>query len=184
VLDVFKDKIRFGLMTFDTHPDPGTGLVDGLLDHQDGVEGTWSYYLGDAVTGRPAECLVDQPMEVGARNAAAPPWEGRMVAFGAPNAPGSALSQRNQYIQDVLLATRPYGATPIAGMLQDAKEFLWNDSTKDPLDSSSAPEDFGPRNDPFTKVAECRRNIIILLSDGDPKLDLSPHCEYSEAICQ
>lgn len=181
VLDVFKDKIRFGLMTFDTHPDPGTGIESGAAAYQDGVEGTWSYYLSSPSTGRPAECLVDQPMEVGARNAAAPPWEGRMVAFGPPDASGSVLAQRNQYIQQVLLATRPYGATPLAGMLHDAREFLWNDTSDDPLDASTSPGDFGPREDPYTKIAECRRNIIIVLSDGEPNLDLRPHCENTAA---
>lgn len=177
VLDVFKEKIRFGLMTFDTHPDAGTGFPAGAVDHQDGVDGTWSYFLNAPIVGRPAECLVDQPQEVGARNAAAPPWEGRMVAFGPSDASGSAIAQRNEYVQRVLLSTRPYGATPIAGLLEDAKEFLWNDATLDPLDLSTSPDDFGPRNDPFTKLPECRRNIVILLSDGEPNLDLRPYCE-------
>lgn len=179
ILDVFRDKVRFGLMTFDTHVDPSTGL-DGA-DHADyagGFSGTWSYFLNDApITGRPANCAQDQAQEVGARNAAAPPWEGRMVAFGAPNSTSSALTQRNDQIQKVLLATRPYGATPIAGLMHDAREFFWNDTTKDPLDTSLDPADFGPGNDPATKAPECRRNIIILLSDGEPNLDLRPYCE-------
>ncbi|MFO0571648.1 MAG: hypothetical protein U0263_38830 [Polyangiaceae bacterium] len=109
-------------------------------------------------------------MEVGARNAAAPPWEGRLMAFGQPNA--SPQSQ-NDRIQDVLLATRPYGATPIAGMLDDAREFLWNDNSDDPLDNTKK---FGPKNDPFV-AGGCRGNYIILLSDGEPNMDLRPHCE-------
>src|SRR5690606_3542137 len=113
LLDVFKDKVRFGLMTFDTHVSSKTGVSSGNADYTGGIEGAWSYYGGlPAVTGRPARCDEDQPQEVGARNAAAPPWEGRMVAFGKPDATGSELEQRNGYIQDVLLATRPYGATP------------------------------------------------------------------------
>lgn len=183
ILDVFKEKVRFGLMTFDTHVDPGTGLTSGDdMDVTTGFEGTWSYYVGtDPVTGRPANCTTDQPQEVGARNAAAPPWEGRMVAFGASDASASDQLTRNQRIQEVFLATRPYGATPLAGQLSDARDFLWSDSSEDPLDTSTSPGKFGPKEDPLTLLPECRRTIIILLSDGEPNLDLRPHCENEEA---
>ncbi len=183
VLDVFREKVRFGLMTFDTHVNPGTGLNgSNSRDTASGMAGTWSYFLNASpVVGRPAQCPTDQPQEVGARNAAAPPWEGRMIAFGAPQAPSSELHLRNQRIQDVLLATRPYGATPIAGLLQDAKDFLWHDTNPDPLDQSAVPADFGPARDPLTLLPECRRNLVILLSDGEPNLDLRPFCENTEA---
>jgi type IV pilus assembly protein PilY1 len=179
ILDVFRDKVRFGLMTFDTHVDSGTGVDSaGHADWDDGIDGAWSYYLNDTpLAGRPANCSTDQVQEVGARNAAAPPWEGRMVAFGAPNASGSAIQAKNDQIQKVLLADRPYGATPIAGLMHDAREFFWNDTSSDPLDSSLTPADFGPADDPATKAPECRRNVIILLSDGEPNLDLRPYCE-------
>jgi type IV pilus assembly protein PilY1 len=177
VMDVFKQKVRFALMTFDTHTGAGTGVSGTSADYTTGTEGTWSYYLGSPTTGRPAQCLTNQSQEVGARNAAAPPWEGRMVAFGPPTATGADIDRRNAYMQQVLLASRPYGATPIAGLLDDAKQFLWNDTTKDPLDAATVPADFGPRNDAYTKASECRRNIVILLSDGEPNLDLRPYCE-------
>ncbi len=182
VLDIFQEKVRFGLMTFDSHVHQGTGLAVNGVDFQDGVDGTWSYYLNDSPQqGRPANCATDQMQELGARNAAAPPWEGRMVAFGAPNATGSEIEQRNNQIQQVLLSTRPYGATPIAAMLHDARQFFWFDTTKDKVDQSTNPPDFGPYNDPTTKAPECRRNLIIMLSDGEPNLDLRPFCENSEA---
>ena len=38
-------------------------------------------------------------LEVGARNAAAPPWEGKMIAFGDPAAAQSVLYQQNDQIQ-------------------------------------------------------------------------------------
>ncbi len=182
LLDIFKDKVRFGLMTFDTHVSAGTGLVGSNADWANGMSGAWSYYGGlSPVTGRPAGCETMQTQEVGARNAAAPPWEGRMVAFGSPNATGPELEQRNGYIQDVLLATRPYGATPIAGLLDDARRFLWQDDTPDPLSTGTPVDDFGPKDDPQTRAANCRRNIIVLLSDGEPNLDLRPHCEDTAA---
>lgn len=182
VLDIFQEKVRFGLMTFDTHVDSGVGYTESGTNYEDGINGTWSYFLNNTpVDGRPANCATDQMQELGARNAAAPPWEGRMVAFGSPDAPGSELQQRNEQIQQVLMGTRPYGATPIAALLEDAKQFFWHDNSSDPTDRSGDPDDFGPRDDPSTKLPECRRNLIILLSDGEPNLDLRPFCENSEA---
>lgn len=179
ILDVFKEKVRFGLMTFDSHVSSKTGLAaNGSVDYQGGIAGTWSYFLDDSpVTGRPAQCSLDQPQEVGARNAAAPPWEGRMVGFGPATATAAVIDQRNEFMQKVMLATRPYGATPMAGLLHDAREYYWHDDSKDPLDLALSPADFGPRNDPSTKVPECRRNLLILLSDGEPNLDLRTSCE-------
>src|SRR5690606_32973436 len=142
-------------------------------DHSSGISGTWSYFVGDARRGRPAACESDVSWEVGARNAAAPPWEGRMVAFGPPTAGLSELQTKNSQIQQILLGTRPYGATPIAGMLQDARDFLWNDGSPDPLDASQS---FGPKDDPYVQGG-CRKSHIILLSDGEPNTDLRPHCE-------
>ncbi len=184
ILDVFKDKVRVGLMTFDTHLDPGTGIdSEGESDFNDGKRGTWSYYLNDAPqTGRPAFCAQMQTQEVGARNASAPPWEGRMVAFGSYDAGGQEIRDRNEQIQKVLLSTRPYGATPVAGLLHDARNYFWYDESIDPIDGTS---DFGPYRDPNVLASDCRRSIIILLSDGEPNLDLRPHCEdtANDGVC-
>ena len=109
-------------------------------------------------------------MEVGARSAAAPPWEGRMIPFGNPE-PGSLDYQnKNHQIQQVLRASRPYGATPIAGMLSDARDFLRNDMTNDPVNTSMP---FGPAKDPYKS---CRKSALLLLSDGQPNMDLRGHC--------
>jgi type IV pilus assembly protein PilY1 len=166
----FRKSVRFGLMTFDTETDPGTGVIGTAPNYVTGTVGAWSYFVGTSKTGNPAACSTSASMEVGARNAAAPPWEGRMVAFGPPT---SKPDQRNDRIQEILLATRPYGGTPIAGMLDDARGFLWSDTSTDPMAPS---EDFGPKNDPFVNGG-CRKNFIILLSDGEPNLDLRPSCE-------
>ena len=179
LLDVYKDQIRFGLMTFDTRVSPGTGLLSGAADHESGSEGLWSYFRnwsaptgGASVTGHPENCSADLAQEIGARNASAPPWEGRMIAFGPPDLDDN--TERNGWIQQVLLSTRPYGATPIAGQLSDAREFLWSDESDDPFD---ADEKFGPRGDPNWTVSNCRKTILILLTDGEPNLDLRPFCE-------
>jgi type IV pilus assembly protein PilY1 len=175
LLDSFQTRVRFGLMTFDTLPDPGTGVSGTSPDYLSGVRGTWSYFVGQPHQGKPTGCGTLSNQEVGARNAAAPPWEGRMVAFGDPNASGGAITTRNEQIQQILLASRPYGATPIAGMLDDARDFFWNDHSKDPVDTS---KDFGPYNDPYV-AGGCRKNFVVLLSDGEPNMDLRPFCDAS-----
>lgn len=169
VLDAFESDVRFGLMTFDTDPSAAKDQ-----------SGLWSYYLSTAVTGMPEGCITPQPQEVGVRNASAPPWEGRAVGFGNPALGSTDFKTRNGMIQEVLLATRPYGATPIAGMLDDARAYLLSDTTPDPLDSSFK---FGPVDDP---AKACRQQSVILLSDGQPNMDLRPYCEpdgcpYSKA---
>lgn len=178
ILDVFKDKLRFGLMTFDSHTDEGTGFDGaGLEDYESGIEGHWSYFVDDAVTGQPIGCQTPFPQEVGARNPGAPPWEGRMVSFGEWDAPHNDAEQRNEWIQQVLLAQRPYGATPIAGLLHDARELLWVEP-RAAADGSGVGRWFNaPKDDPTTLVADCRKTTIILLSDGEPNLDLRPSCE-------
>jgi len=159
ILDAFQNGVRFGLMTFDTDPSPDQGEL-----------GTYSYVVGTSHTGKPDGCNTASAMEVGARNASAPPWEGRLVPFGDPS-PGSLDYQnKNQQIQQVLRGSRPYGATPIAGMMSDARDFLWNDNTFDLVNTTQR---FGPNQDPY---ASCRKTSIILMTDGQPNMDLRGHC--------
>ena len=97
VLDTFRDRARFGLMTFDTAPNAGTGITGTTRPNATtGMAGSWSYYLGwqadldcsknTCAQGAPQGCATLSNYEVGARNAAAPPWEGRLVPFGPPTA--------------------------------------------------------------------------------------------------
>ena len=167
ILDAFQSGIRFGLMTFDTDPSPDKGEL-----------GTYSYVVGTSHAGKPIGCTTASPMEVGARNATAPPWEGRLIPFGNP-LPGSLDYQnKNQQIQQVLRASRPFGATPIAGMLSDARDFLWNDTSNDPVDPS---QKFGPSQDPY---GSCRQSVVLLLSDGQPNMDLRGHCTGNDCPFQ
>ena len=81
LMDVYRDRIRFGLMTFDPLPDQGTGVSGGnAVDVNTGFAGMWSYYddwqgIGTPTQGHPPACAF-QMFEVGARNAAAPPMGG------------------------------------------------------------------------------------------------------------
>ena len=185
LLSTYASKVRFGLMTFDTSMNAGTGHNVKAADFTTGIAGTWSYFVDKATQGQPGGCPTLVDYEVGARNAAAPPWEGRMVAFGDPSPNSNDVNDnpttRAQWIREILLTTRPYYATPIAGMLSDAKAFLFDDRTKDPLDSTGV-KDFGPYNDPYL-LGGCRKNFIVLLTDGEPNLELRPECEVPTGTC-
>jgi type IV pilus assembly protein PilY1 len=186
ILDAFQYQIRFGLMTFDPLIDAGKGYIGNSWNHATGIAGTWSYTYGSTSKGRPVNCTTDQDFEVGARNAAAPPWEGRMVPFGDPSAGSSEYLTKRAQIKKILLATRPYGPTPIAGLLKDASDFLTLDDTKDPLNTAN---DFGPYHDPYVTDSVvpggCRKRFVVLLSDGQPNMDLRPDCSdgASEPFC-
>lgn len=172
-LDTARDHARFALMTFDTLPDAGTGWA-GLPVPASGVKGMWSYFPGFQGGGAHARGSLPgcapQDFEVGAKNPAAPPWEGPLVPFPASDAPIADLRATNDRIQEILLAARPYGATPIAGMLADARDYLLNDAT------TWEGRPLGPRSDPCV-LNGSRKQYIVLLSDGEPNLDLRPECE-------
>jgi type IV pilus assembly protein PilY1 len=173
--------MRFGLMTFDEDPGAsigvttgsnptvvGAGYTDKYSTATGAFAGMWSYFPGwnagaaCPYTGMPVNCGALETLAVGARNPAAPPWEGRMMPF--PTATDLATQQKNnQNIAEVVLATRPYGGTPLAGMLMDAQYYLWSDPT--------GPE----QSDPLVHCGE-RPQYIIILTDGAPNLDLRPDC--------
>lgn len=178
-LDATRDYIRFGLMTFDNDTSEKTGVngsnpVGGTVDTANPFLGQWTYAKSPANPtplgfGLPAGCTTGAtPFDVGARHWAAPPWEGRMVPFANPDGTLFDIQRTNDQIQQVLLGTRPYGATPIDGMMEDARDYLWYN-------------DYGPLG---TKIgykddyvaANCRDQYIILLTDGAPNLDLRPSC--------
>jgi len=183
LLDVYSDRVRFGLMTFDSNPNSGTGLSSGTPSYTSGTAGNWSYYndwnnAGAPASGNPANCATST-FELGARNPAAPPWEGRLIGFGGSNATVAENEQVNGRIQSALLAMRPYGATPLAGMMADAKTFLLQDISKDPANTN---EYFGPSKDPYYNGG-CRSEFIVVLSDGEPNLDLRDACASGNGKC-
>lgn len=182
-LDAVRDYIRFGLMTFDNDPNPGIGVltplpVGGNVDTANPFLGQWSYVksatnvlttdTGNVLgIGLPGNCAsAASAFEAGARHVAAPPWEGRMVGFPSPNADTFEIETVNDSVQKVLLGARPYGATPIAGMMEDARDYF--------LYSPEGPS--GTTPDPYVAVG-CRDQYIILLTDGAPNLDLRPSCK-------
>ena len=183
LLDVYSDRVRFGLMTFDSNPNSGTGLSAGTPSYTTGTNGNWSYYLdwnngGSPASGNPPNCA-SSTFELGARNPAAPPWEGRLIGFGGSNATVAENEQVNASIQSALLTMRPYGATPLAGMMADARTFLLQDVSRNPANNT---EYFGPARDPYF-LGGCRSEFVIVLSDGEPNLDLRDACASGNGRC-
>jgi type IV pilus assembly protein PilY1 len=169
-LDGASALMRFGLMTFDNDPGPGIGSTYSVASPvpantvASAFDGQWSYFNGwnlgpGGDTGWPAGCTTTPFFEVGARNPAAPPWEGRMIMFPNQSADTTATVENNQNVQLAIGAMRPYGATPLAGMLDDAEEYFWHDPA-------------GPQvTDQFVQGG-CRPQYIVILTDGQPNLDL------------
>ncbi len=178
--------MRFGLMTFDQDPGSAIGVTSGaspivvgagFIDPQSvstgAFAGMWSYFPGwntggaCPYGGNPVDCQTRTTFAVGARNPSAPPWEGRMMPFPATN---DLLAQQanNQNVVNVVLATRPYGATPLAGMLQDAQYYLWTDPT-------------GPEQSDSLVHCGTRPQYIIVLTDGAPNLDMQPQCSAASS---
>ena len=171
-LDSARDILRFGLMTFDSDPAAGTGVTTGSPQSvlNTPFAGNWSYFPGwntgstSSFTGHPINCLTNSLFEVGARNPAAPPWEGRMMPLPSDaNATVAQIEQANDNIQLVINAMRPYGATPTAAMLQDLKNYYWADA-------------IGPQATDAYVQGNCRDEYAILLTDGAPNMDLRPYC--------
>ncbi len=177
LLDTYADQIRFGLMTFDTK----TSLNSGRNEYGEGIGSTWDFVshkngvAESAHVGQPIDCGSPTDMNVGARSQWAPAWEGRLIGFGNPEdvAPDR---RRNQSIQRTLLATRPFGGTPIAGALHDAHQFFFEDDQPDPMGTGYS---LGPQLATLdtSGFEQCRQNVIILLTDGEPNLELRPSCE-------
>lgn len=169
-IDSSIDLMRFGLMTFDQDPSSAIGVSTATTPQVLGAPftGMWSYFPGwnhgTACTylGNPANCITQELLAVGARNPAAPPWEGRMMMFPSTN-DITTQEQNNNNVQQVILATRPYGATPLAGMLTGAQYYFQTD----PL---------GPQQSDGYVQGKCRNEFIIILTDGSPNLDLRPGC--------
>ncbi len=182
LLDTFNDTVRFSLMTFDGKKGPETGALSGgqAADFQGGVDGLWSYFVGASpAAGRPAGCSIDQIQEVGARNIFAPPWEGRMVILPELDGGDAEVLTTNKQVQDVLIASRPFGATPIAALLADARAYIYEEDGTWPADSG---RDLGPKDDPYVNGG-CRPQINILLTDGEPNMELRPYCEGIDGVC-
>jgi type IV pilus assembly protein PilY1 len=175
VLDIYLERIKFGLMTFDsigtltdrpplvpqatfqTAPFPAESL---------GTKGMYSF-AGDKPYTFPGAGGVVYMLNSGARAAVAP--EGGLVSVGADST--AAMTATNASIQATVLGDiglgknplRPFGSTPTAALVTDLQYFLQNDA-----DITQKTVDPGP-GDPYYG---CRARSAVLITDGFPNGDM------------
>lgn len=187
-IDVAARFARFGLMTFDNDPSFGTGqlmnaapsITLGSLGPASYTGGGWTFIYSNSdgpnltngvswtgetenmfpLAGRIPRCADLLPMAVGARNQHAPSWEGPFIGFPGATITQSELVAHNADVQAAIVAARPYGGTPTAGLMASAYDYLIRSTASN-----------APKNDPYV-TGGCREQYAILLSDGAPNLDL------------
>jgi type IV pilus assembly protein PilY1 len=164
VLDVYRDRLRFGLATFDSMDTylGATSLVPRTvfdLDRSASVDGLWSYNPIRALqqpiytesgglvgsVNYPG-CSAPYYIDSGVRGPHAE--QGALLMSGALD-----MLEVNDRIQRDLLAIRPYGGTPIAGALDDLYYYL----AHDPLANAER------------ESAMARH--VVLVTDGEPDDD-------------
>ncbi len=156
ILDAYLDRIKFGLMTFDstyTFSDTHPLLVSrrtflGRLADNTSLRGGFSY--GDPRVLTYPGCRTTFMVDSGARNET--PTAGALIPVAITEADVDAT---NQDIQSQLLAVRPFGGTPTAAMLHDFRYYLNNHSSV-------------TTDDPYQA---CRPRFALLLTDGQPDED-------------
>lgn len=163
ILDVYRERIKFGLMSFDgvgTFIDQSSLMFQSpflaRLADSSGALGMFSY-------GEPKPFLFEgcggpHMMDNGSRNAFAD--MGRLVSLGSDSI--SDYAAINDDIQTALMGVRPFGATPIAGMLDDLQFYLDNSPDVAPVETEGGSGDL---------FAACRDRYAILLTDGFPNAD-------------
>ncbi len=157
VLDAYIDRARFGLMTFDGQPTffGMSELVPARVYRsriRSASRGPGMYSYGEPKPFTFPGCGEKFMVDNGARNEDAP--VGPLVSVGRESDDFVAINQR---IQSELLRVRPFGGTPIAGMLDDVRYYFENHP------DVSEPDDGD--GDPFF---ECRQRYVVLLTDGTP----------------
>jgi type IV pilus assembly protein PilY1 len=158
ILDSFATRVKFGLMTFD-----GVGTtINGdtlvqysqfftnntMISASNGPSGMYSY----GSVGRLAfpGCDRDYGINAGSRNENAP--AGGLIRIPAGDSVSESVDVANR-IQESLLAVRPFGGTPIAGMLEDLRYFFETDAN------------VSRTGDTFFA---CRKRKAVLITDGAP----------------
>ncbi len=171
IIDLYYDRVRFGLMTFDNDIRSGVNAYDGMFSYSDNR------------TYRPNLCLTSTIVNLGAKRASsdnnvADLVPGGLVSVGPSSADTAALGLINRQVQETVTGriasgsvpeipgVRPFGATPIAAFLEDAL-YYWRNHP-DVTDGSAG----GP-GDPYFN---CRTRANILITDGAPNTDFRPFC--------
>ncbi|MEZ4409468.1 MAG: PilC/PilY family type IV pilus protein [Polyangiales bacterium] len=183
IFDVYADRVRFGLMTFDNDQRPGLAAYDGMFSYAANRDLRFNY------PGCPTYTV-----NLGARRASvdnnySDQVPGGLISVGSPSADTAALGLINRQIQESLTGRastmtaaevpglRPYGQTPIAAMLEDVLNY-WR-TNSDVTDGS-----MGGSGDPYFN---CRTRANLLITDGAPNMDFrynsGASCEGGTGHC-
>ncbi len=175
VLDTYLERIKFGLMTFDsigTLTDRPPLVLQSTFQtapfpaESIGTKGMYSFASDKPYTFPGAGGAVYM-LNSGARSATAP--EGAVVSVGADST--AAMTSTNASIQGTVLGDsglgknplRPFGSTPTAALVADLETFLQTDA-----DITQKVADPGP-GDPYYG---CRARSAVLITDGFPNGDM------------
>ena len=177
ILDAYLGRVKFGLMTFDgivsftnTSPLVTESVFTARLGHNRTAFGDWSY--GNPKSFTLQGCAEPFMMDAGGRNESA--TAGALVSIGDDRVDDSDI--RNALIQSRLLGVRPFGATPIAPMLDDVEYYFTNHpDVSAPVSTTTG--------DPYF---ECRSRFVLLVTDGYPNADMREdpyNCDAPGASC-
>jgi type IV pilus assembly protein PilY1 len=115
LIDLARDRIKFGIMTFDVNPGAGKGAGGG-------------YSYGP-----------ETPKNYGAKNENAP--TGWFVPPSSSDDPTLVMAQ-NAAVESSLMSAIPYGGTPLAPILSDALYFFQTEPSLQPYDPKKKTGDF------------------------------------------
>jgi type IV pilus assembly protein PilY1 len=132
ILDLYRETIKFGLMTFDVRFGTKNDASGG---YSYGPDKTWS----------------GMTVNLGARSDKAP-WGALTVPYHKDYP--DKVSQRNDELQAQILASRPYMGTPIAPMLEDANNFFRTD------DSIKKYDEQAEKGDPYYDCRQ--KDVILI----------------------
>ena len=125
ILDVYYDRVRFGLMTFDNDIRPGVAAYNGMFSYADDRQ------------YRPNMCPTSTTVNLGAKRASADNnladiVPGGLISVGPSGADSASLGLINRQVQETVTGhpsgpgptaevpgVRPFGTTPIAAFLED-----------------------------------------------------------------
>jgi len=194
LLDSYRDRLRFGVATFDGYDSyvgaaPLVAMSDFDFETSAGLDGLWSYNPQREIPDLQSNATLpvgsfrypnegtELMMDTGIRNADAA--EGALRVASDP----TLARATNDAIQASLLGMRPYGGTPIAAALDDLYYFLAQDPTMAAERTRSAPRhvvlitDGYPDDDYRSLGCNCAHESDPVSACGseDPALN---HCPY------
>jgi type IV pilus assembly protein PilY1 len=187
VLDIYLERIKFGLLTFDSigtlsdRPPLVTQAnfqMAPFLADSIGTKGMYSF-ADDRPYTFPGAGGTVYMLNSGARSGSAP--EGALVSVGADST--ASMTSTNASIQATVLGDsglgknplRPFGSTPTAALVTDLQYFLQNDDDINPKANAADP------GDPYYG---CRARSAVLITDGFPNGDMRGppvNCELMSA---